>query len=74
MSERTTTVLASVATIVVAAAAAYWMTLIGAFGPAVYTVVLALVVVWLLISAERHRGLDPVDDESFRRRGSAYWL
>lgn len=74
MSERTTTVLASAATIVVAAAAAYWMTLIGAFGPAVYTVVLALVVVWLLISAERHRGLDQIDDESLRRRGSAYWL
>ena len=74
MSERTTTVLASVATIVVAAAAAYWMTLIGAFGPAVYTVVLALVVVWLLISAERHRGLDHVDEESLRRRGSVYWL
>jgi ABC-type sulfate transport system permease component len=74
MSERTTTVLASVATIVVAVVAAYWMTLIGAFGPAVYAVVLALVIVWLLVSAERHRGHDPVDDESLRRRGPVYWL
>lgn len=74
MSERTTTVLASVATILVAAAAAYWMTLIGAFGPAVYTIVLALVVVWLLVSAERHRALEPIDEESLYRRDSGHWL
>jgi 4-hydroxybenzoate polyprenyltransferase len=74
MSERTTTVLASVATILVAAAAAYWMTLIGAFGPAVYTIVLALVILWRLVAAARPRAREPLDEESLYRRDSGHWL
>jgi fatty acid desaturase len=59
MSERANAVIASVATLGVALGAAIWMTRISAWGPAVFTVVLAVIVVWLLISAEVHRSRYP---------------
>lgn len=71
MSERTSAVVASVATLGAALLAALWMTRIGAWGPAVYTLVLATAIVWLLIAAERRRSSEPVDDE--RRHHGYEW-
>ena len=50
--------IASIGTLGVAVAAAMWMASIGAWGPAVYALVLAAIVVWLLVSAEVHRSHD----------------
>lgn len=63
MSERTETVTASVLTIGFAVAAAMWMISISAWGPAVFSVVLAAIIVWSLVSAERHRGASRIDVE-----------
>jgi hypothetical protein len=63
MSERTEAVLASVLTIGVSVLAAIWMASIGAWGPAVFTVVLATIVVWLLIVAEVRRSTRHDDGE-----------
>lgn len=63
MSARTEAVLASVLTIGVAVLAAGWMVSISAWGPAVFTVVLAAIVVWLLIAAEVRRGGRHADEE-----------
>jgi len=59
MSERANAVIASVATLGVAVGAAIWMARISAWGPAVFTLVLAVVIVSLLISAEVHRSRYP---------------
>ena len=58
MSERTNAVIASVATLAVAVGAAIWMTRIGAWGPAVFSLALAVIVVSVLISAEVRRSRD----------------
>jgi uncharacterized membrane protein len=63
MSARTEAILASVLTIGVSVLAAIWMALIGAWGPAVFTVVLAAIVVWLLIVAEVRRSSRHADGE-----------
>ena len=63
MSERTETVTASVLTIGFAVAAAMWMISISAWGPAVFTVVVAAIIVWSLVSAERYRGASRIDVE-----------
>lgn len=67
MSERTNVVFASVGTIAVAAVSAWWMISIGGWGPAVYSVVLAGVVVWRLLVAERRRIGDVFDERSAQR-------
>jgi hypothetical protein len=74
MSERTNTVIASVGTLGVAVLAAMWMATIGAWGPAVYAIVLALVIVWLLVSAERHRGRERSRGESPHHGNEVYWF
>lgn len=63
MSARTEVVLASALTIGVSVLAAIWMVSIGAWGPAVFTLVLAAIVVWLLIVAEVRRSARNADGE-----------
>ncbi|WP_448002876.1 hypothetical protein [Agromyces bauzanensis] len=62
MNERALAVVAVVMTIGFTGLAAIWMASIGAWGPAVYALVLAAIVVALLISAERHRSHQHRDD------------
>ncbi len=73
MSEGTKAIIASVVTIGVALVAAIWMSRIGAWGPAVYTLVLAGVVVWLVASEARHAHSGRIDEESLRRSDRVYW-
>ena len=74
MIERTNVVVASLGTLGVAVLAAVWMASIGAWGPAVYAVVLASVVVWLLVSAERRRGRERSRRESLHHGHEVYWF
>ena len=74
MSERTKAIIASVGTIAVAVAAAMWMSSIGAWGPAVYALVLAAIVVWLLVSAELHRGPDRTREAPPPHGNEVYWF
>lgn len=74
MSERTNVVIASVGTLGVAVLAAMWMASIGAWGPAVYCLVIAAVVVWLLVSAERRRGRERTRPESQHHGYEVYWF
>lgn len=68
MGERTKAVLATIALAVACALIVAWCATISAWGPAVYSVALAAVVVWLLWSAERHPYPGTIDEERVLRR------